>query len=318
MAHPHGSVLREGVVAGVIGAAIVAAWFLLLDLARGQPLLTPALLGAAVFHGATAPEAVAIAAGPVIGYTVLHVLAFVAFGIVAASVLLASEREPAAFVAFVVLFAAFEVFFFFVLGTFGRSLLGALVWWAIFTGNLLASVGMLWSLLRVHPRLPSTLIGSWDGVLREGGVAGVLGAAIIMVWFLALDTLQGQPLRTPRLLGTALLGRPDPTDAVLAYSVLHVLVFVAFGVLGAALVAAADEQPLFLLPLVILYVAFEVFIFAVVLLLARWVFDQLAGWAVVVGNLLAAAGMLAYYLTEHPRLAHRVRAALAEERGGNG
>ena len=77
----------------------------------------------------------------------------------------------------------------------------------------------------------------------------------------------------------------------------------------------AEEQPAFLFPLVILYVAFEVFIFAVVLLLARWVFDELAGWAVVVGNLLAAAGMLAYYLSGHPRLARQVKAGLAEERG---
>ena len=307
------SVVREGLMAGAIGAAIVAGWFLFLDVARGAPLLTPALLGAAVFHGVTSPADLAITPGSVVGYTVLHVLAFVAFGIVAASLLAASEQEPPAFIAFVVLFAAFEVFFFAALGAFGRSLLGALVWWAIFTGNLLASAGMLWFLLRAHPRLPSALMGSWGSVLREGVVAGVIGAAVIMLWFFALDSLQGQPLRTPRLLGSALLGRTDATDAVLAYSVVHVLVFVLFGLVSAALVASADEQPMFLFPLVILYVAFEVFIFAVVLVLARWVFDELAGWAVVVGNLLAATGMLAYYFTAHPRLVRQVRAALADE-----
>ncbi len=313
MVRGQGSVVREGLVAGGIGAAIVAGWFLLLDLARGMPLLTPALLGAAVFDGVTSPAGLRITAGSVIGYTVLHVLAFVAFGIVAASLLAASEHEPPAFVAFVVLFAAFEVFFFAVLGAFGRSLLGALVWWAIFTGNLLASAGMLWFLLRAHPRLPSSLMGSWAGVLREGVVAGAIGAAVIMLWFLALDSLQGQPLRTPRLLGTALLGRADATDAVLAYSVVHIVAFLLFGLLSAALVASADEQPMFLFPLVILYVAFEVFIFAVVLVLARWVFDDLSGWAVVVGNLLAATSMLAYYFAAHPHLVRQVQNALADE-----
>jgi hypothetical protein len=307
-----GTVLREGVTAGIVGAGIVAVWFFALDLVRGTPFLTPALLGAAVFDGVTEPAAVTVAAGRVLGYTVLHVLAFVAFGIVAASLLVAAEHDPPAFIAFVVLFAAFEVFFFAVLGVFGRSLLGALVWWAIFTGNLLAATGMLWRLLRAHPRLPASLMGSWSGVLREGAVAGVIGATVIMVWFLALDSLHGTPLRTPRLLGEALLGRSAPTDAVLAYSVLHVLAFVVFGELVAALVAAADQQPLFLVPLVIVYVAFEVFIFAVVLVLARWVFEELAGWTVVVGNLLAAAGMLAYYVTRHPRLVHDLRVALAE------
>jgi hypothetical protein len=306
------SMLREGFVAGVVGAGVVAAWFLVLDVARGRPLWTPALLGAAVFHGVTSPDAVSVAAGPVLGYTLLHLLAFIAFGVVAASFLLASEQQPTAFVAFVVLFAAFEVAFFVVLGAFGRSLLGALLWWAIFTGNLLASAAMLWYLLRGHPRLPASLLGSWGGVLREGIVAGLLGGAVIMAWFFVLDAVQGQPLRTPRLLGSALLGRPESLDAVLAYSVLHVAAFVLFGLITAALVAAADEQPLFVFPLVILYVAFQVFIFAVVLLLAHWVFDELAGWAVVVGNLLAVAGMLGYYFAGHRRLVRQVTAALAD------
>jgi hypothetical protein len=49
-----------------------------------------------------------------------------------------------------------------------------------------------------------------------------------------------------------------------------------------------------------------------VLLLARWVFEELAGWTVVVGNLLAVAGMLAYYVTQHPRLVRELGVALAE------
>jgi hypothetical protein len=313
MPRAQGSVLREGIVSGVIGAAIVAFWFLVLDIARGKPLFTPALLGAAVFYGSTSPAGLAITAGPVIGYTVLHVLAFVAFGIVAASLLGISEHEPPTFIAFVVLFAAFEVFFFAVLGAFGRSLLGALVWWAIFGGNLLASVGMLWVLLRAHPRLPPTLIGSWGGVLREGAVAGVIGGATIMLWFLALDSLHGQPLRTPRLLGTALLRQADPVDAVLAYTALHAAAFIAFGFISAALIAGAEQEPTLLFPLVILYAAFEVFIFGVVLVLARWVLDELAGWTVVVGNLLAATGMLAYYFAGHRQLVRRVGAALADQ-----
>jgi hypothetical protein len=310
---PGGSVLRDGVTAGLLGAGIVALWFLVLDTARGRPLFTPALLGAAVFRGVTTPADLGDTAGVLLGYTALHALAFVAFGIVAASLLVASEHEPPAFLAFIVLFAAFEVFFFAVLAAFGRSLLGALLWWAIFGGNLLASVGMLWFLLRSHPRLPARLLGSWSGVLREGAVAGVIGAALIMLWFLGLDSLQADPFRTPRVLGTALLGRVDATDAIVAYTFLHTAVFIGFGFVTAALIASAEQQPLFLFPLVILYAAFEMFIFAVVLVLARWVFDELAGWAVVVGNLLSASGMLAYYFGTHRPLVRRVREALADE-----
>src|SRR2546425_12202169 len=51
------SVLREGVVAGLIGAVVVAVWFLVFDPARGRPFLTPGLLGVAVFRRSSPPAA---------------------------------------------------------------------------------------------------------------------------------------------------------------------------------------------------------------------------------------------------------------------
>ena len=307
------SVLKEGVLAGIVGAALVALWFLIYDAWRGRPLFTPALLGSAIFHGVSSPASVEIAAGPVIGYTIVHVLAFIGFGIVAACMMAASEREPAVFIAFLTLFAAFEVFFFVVVGTLSHSVLGVLGWWAIFVGNLLASIGMLWFLVRGHPELPATLVGSSGHVLREGVVAGVIGAAVVAVWFLILDALRGDPLRTPRFLGTAMLGQTDPVGAMLSYTIVHWIVFVLFGIAGAFLLSGAEQRPALLFPFVVLYVAFEFFFFAVVLILARWVLDELAGWAVVVGNLLAGVAMLAYYFTQHRALTARVARALGEE-----
>jgi hypothetical protein len=287
------SVLREGVVAGLIGAATVALWFLIYDAWRGTPLFTPALLGTAIFYGASGPAGVQVATGPVIGYTIVHALAFIGFGTVAACMMVASEREPAIFVVFVTLFGVFEVFFFVVLRTLSGEMLGALGWWAILVGNFLASIGMLWFLVRGHPELPSALVGSSGPVLREGVVAGVVGGAVVAVWFLVLDAVHGDPLRTPRLLGTAMLRQDDPV--------------------GAVLLSGAEQRPVFLFPFVMLYIAFEFFFFAVVLILARWVLDELAGWAVVVGNLLGGAAMLAYYFQKHRALAGRVAQALAEE-----
>src|SRR5438034_6123582 len=137
MAPAQRSVLREGIVAGLIGAAVVAVWFLFFDIARGRPFLTPGLLGAAVFQGVTNPTGLEITVANVLGYTLIHGLAFMAFGVVAASLMAISEREPTLFVAFVILFAAFEVFFFGVVGALGRFMLGVLVWWAVLIGNLL-------------------------------------------------------------------------------------------------------------------------------------------------------------------------------------
>ncbi|HEV8144266.1 MAG TPA: hypothetical protein VGQ77_15500, partial [Methylomirabilota bacterium] len=57
------SVLREGTIAGLLGAATVAIWFLIFDVLRGKPFLTPALLGSAVFHGLRDPTGIDPALG---------------------------------------------------------------------------------------------------------------------------------------------------------------------------------------------------------------------------------------------------------------
>ena len=70
------SVVREGIVAGLIGAAVVAVWFFVFDLLRGRPFLTPTLLGSLVFFGVKTPTGLDPALGPILGYTVLHGLAW--------------------------------------------------------------------------------------------------------------------------------------------------------------------------------------------------------------------------------------------------
>ncbi len=307
------SVVREGIVAGVVGAAVVAIWFFLFDLLRGRPFMTPTLLGSLVFFGVKTPVGLEPALGPILGYTVLHGLAFIAFGVIAATMMAMSEREPALFVGFVILFACFEVFFFGILSVLGRAVQLELVWWSVLIGNLLASVAMLWVFFRAHRALPGTLVGSWGSVLREGVVAGIIGAAVVAIWFFAIDAIQGEPLRTPKLLGGAMLRAPDPLGGVLVYTVLHGLAFIAFGIVGALLIAGAERQPLLIFALIILFTAFEILFFGAIVIMASWILDELAGWTIFVGNILAAAAMLAYYFSGHRTLAGRLAHAWAEE-----
>jgi len=205
------------------------------------------------------------------------------------------------------------VFFFVGLRTLSHEVLGALGWWAVLVGNFLASIGMLWFLVRGHPELPTAIVGASAPVLREGVVAGIIGATAVALWFLVLDLAYGDPLRTPRFLGTAMLRQEDALGSVISYTIVHTLAFVLFGLAGALLLAAAEQRPAFLFPFMLLYLAFELFFFAVVLVLARWVLEELAGWAIVVGNLVAGASMLTYYFRTHRSLAGRVADALAEE-----
>ena len=307
------SVLREGTIAGLLGAATVAVWFLVFDILRGRPFLTPALLGSAVFYGVKDPTGLDPTLGPILGYTILHGLAFIAFGVVAATFIAVSEREPALFIAVIILFACFEMFFLGVLGAVGASMIGALVWWAILVGNMLAAIAMLWYFFIGHRALPRGLIGPWGSVLQEGLVAGLIGAAIVALWFLAIDTIRGEPLRTPQLLGTAFLGQAGPVAAVLSYTVVHGLAFMAFGVMSSVLVASAERQPVFVFFLVILFTAFEVASFGAIIIAAKWVLDEVAGWTIFVGNVLAAGAMLAYFFGRHRTLARRLGEAWAED-----
>ncbi len=129
---------------------------------------------------------------------------------------------------------------------------------------------------------------------------------MVALWFLVLDWIQGDPLRTPELLGSALLRQPPRLPAVFHYSIVHGLAFVLFGVVGAVLIAAAERQPVFIFPLVILFTAFEVGFFGAVIILAKSVLDEVAGWEIFTGNLLAASGHAGLLLqgTPPPRASH--------------
>src|SRR5581483_11816520 len=102
-----------------------------------KPLETPTALWLGLVGGGVPAGGVAPALGPVLGYTVLHVLAFVAFGIVAAALFDGAEREPAMLLAVLIFFAAFEVFFLALVTFLARPVLGIVAWWAILIGNFL-------------------------------------------------------------------------------------------------------------------------------------------------------------------------------------
>lgn len=143
--------LREGIVAGLLGATSVAVWFLLLDVLAGRPFFTPAVLGARLFQllggefgGRGLPVHVA-------AYTVFHVAAFVALGIVAAEASNAMERKPSAGNGFLVLFVVLELGYLAAVRVASESdVFGAYAWWQFGIGNLLAALLMGGYLWRTH------------------------------------------------------------------------------------------------------------------------------------------------------------------------
>jgi hypothetical protein len=136
-------VAREGAIGGIIGAVVVAVWFLICDAVTGEVLRTPAVLGAAIFQGQFDPGQVHVTVPLVLGYTALHFFAFILFGIGTAVLLMGADYEPVFALAAIFLLAIFEIFFVGALAAFDQAALAALGFWRILAGNVMAIAAML-------------------------------------------------------------------------------------------------------------------------------------------------------------------------------
>ena len=146
-------VVREGAVAGTLGALAVAVWFFAVDLVAAAPLYTPRFLGRALFGilSETARDAVV---WPVVGYTAVHFAAFIGIGILVAKIVELSDRTPAVLAGLFLMFAVLEVSFYMLaamLSTFGA--LGSLAWYQVLLANLVAAGVMGGYLWHEHPEM---------------------------------------------------------------------------------------------------------------------------------------------------------------------
>lgn len=143
-------VLAEGVLVGLVGAGVVAAWFLVYDIVHGVPFRTPSLLGAILFDGAASGAAGDVSLPLVLKYTLVHVLAFIAFGWAVSGVFAMADREPVVLFGAFMLLCCFQVAFIALLKIIAEWALEPIPWWAILIGNFLATAGMLAVLFPRH------------------------------------------------------------------------------------------------------------------------------------------------------------------------
>lgn len=147
--------VREGVVAGALAATAVVIWFFVIDLILGRSFATPELLGRALFGrlGVDTPGG-GINMFIVLGYTVFHYAAFIVAGLVVALIVSRAKEEPSVLAGALILFVMFEVAFHALLSMFGSiPVLGAIAWYNVAIGNLIAAVTMGVYMWRVHPEL---------------------------------------------------------------------------------------------------------------------------------------------------------------------
>ena len=152
------TIIREGLMTGILGAAAVALWFFLIDAAQGRPFFTPAALGSAFFSGVSDGAEVEISVAVVAGYTVLHLFAFALVGLVAARMTAEAERHPPVLLALVLLFVTLEVLSLGVLAAVAMWLFESVPWWTVIVANLIAAGVMGAYLWRRHPVLKENLL----------------------------------------------------------------------------------------------------------------------------------------------------------------
>ena len=156
-------------------------------------------------------------------------------------------------------------------------------------------------------------------LLHDGVIAGLIGAAVIAVWFFIVDTASGRPFFTPSTLGHGLLDvlgkQPARDDSmlihVLAYTVFHFTAFMVVGLAASLIVFLAQREPSILFGFLVLFVAFEVGFYGLVGLLHQaTALREFAWYQVLIGNLLAAGAMGFYFWRTHKELAEEFRHSL--------
>jgi hypothetical protein len=148
---------EEATWVGLIGAGIVAGWFLAGDSLAGHPLRTPSILGQVLLLGESTPDVNTLSFSGIILYTAAHIALFLGFGFALAYLVRWAVRDHIVRYALLQVFLAFELFFVFVVLMLQEETRSLFPVWSVLVANTLAAIGMGIYLWRHHPDLQREL-----------------------------------------------------------------------------------------------------------------------------------------------------------------
>lgn len=303
----------SGFWGGVLAGAVVALWFLVVDVAAGAPFRTPVRLAGIVLGGSEP----LVRAAPLLAYTALHFGVFVLLGVAASLVLRGLDVSPGVLVGGAFGVGVLNAVHYGGLLVTGADLLTVLPIGHVLLANLAAGVVMM---IYLHHALASERPLGWKMLARypglvQGIVTGLLGALAVALWFFLVDIVAGRPFFTPAALGGVVLRGVTDADAVEvtvgivgAYTVLHLL---AFAVVGTGLVWVAErverEPGLWLLSLLAVIVLEALFV-GVAGTVSAAVLGAIGWVAIGIGNVVAVVVMTLWLLRVRPLLRARLSA----------
>lgn len=300
-------VLLHGTIGGILAGAVVACWFVVVDAAAGQLFQTPARLASIVLGEGYAgpwPRLVAV-------FSILHFGVFITLSIAATAALNLFEMEPGLILGAVFGVGVFNAAHYGGLLVTGSNLLIVIPAAHVAGANMVGGMVMMAYLHRVmHAASPF----GWNAlrrfpVLFHGLTTGLVGAVSVALWFLLLDLRSAHPFSTPAALGSAiLLNAQGPADVrlnagvILAYSFLHVAVFVLVGIVFAWLAGRAQRGRDFWLRVAVVLVLVEGLFYGTVVPLAGWVLEMLGVAPILGANVLAVIVMSIWIWQRRPGL----------------
>jgi hypothetical protein len=320
MKRPTNELIYHGVIGGIFAGLVVVLWFLVVDSFAGHPFATPAALASAIFdHHRAATATFRLVAM----YSVLHFGVFALLGVCAAWVLAALHTTPRLFLGLVFGIVVQELLFYTGLFLSGLSPSGIVSWQHVIGANMLSGVVLMAYLHRAsRADLPLGLASlKAHPLLSRGLMTGLVGAAVVALWFFFIDVVAGAPFTTPVALGSALLfgsavgiGAAPHLGVVAVYTMVHVIAFAIAGMIFVLVAEQIERSPSFLLLAVLTAIVLEAVVVTTLALGAEWVLGTLGIWSVFVGNLLAVTAMGWYVWQTHPILRHTLRARPLEVR----
>lgn len=144
-------------------------------------------------------------------------------------------------------------------------------------------------------------------VLYESFYSGAVGGAVVAFFFLALDTIGGQPLFTPSLVGSVLfLGESAEAvnavrlDAVALTTIVHILAFVLLGLIASWIVRFVETRsPSFSASAGALFVLASAGFLMTASVLMPGVAGRIGPGSILIANALTAVAMTAFLRRAH-------------------
>ena len=146
---------------------------------------------------------------------------------------------------------------------------------------------------------------NWNKQLRDGEVAGLIGGLVIVLWYIVFDAGAGRDFGSFGGVLASAFGQGGAM-AIFGRIILHFGVFVIIGAISALMLEAAERQRTLLPAMAVLVPVFDIFFIMVLMLVGPSSRESLPWWKFIIGDAMATAAMLAYFVERHPTLAKQM------------